>query len=123
LCNLFADVTAEDYVIEQVARRFLQRSQHRPFSYPGTIPKLRRDPGFTYRFPERSPVSEETSLFAVSPSDPRYYEETQSLTGQSFSGLDLFSTHFLDRHIKINIYSTNCSSLYSLADELLETYF
>jgi hypothetical protein len=95
LFNLFADVTPEDYVIEQVARRFLQDSQHRPFNSPGAIPGLRPDPGFTYRFPERSSSSEKTSPFAVSPSDPRYYEDMESLTGQSFSGLD-FISNFLD---------------------------
>ena len=83
----FADVTPEDYVIEQLAKRFLQESQHRPVSNPDIIPQLRPDPGFTYRFPERSSVSDETSRFAVSPSDPRYYEDTRDLTGKLFSSL------------------------------------
>ncbi|PNF20832.1 hypothetical protein B7P43_G12068 [Cryptotermes secundus] len=78
--EFYPDVTPEDYVIEQVARRFLQDSQHRPFNSPGAIPGLRPDPGFTYRFPVHSPSTEETSPFAVSPSDPRYYEDTRSLT-------------------------------------------
>jgi hypothetical protein len=88
--TLFADVTPEDYVIEQVARRFLQDSQHRPFNSPGVIPGLRPDPGFTYRFPVHSSSTEKTP-FAVSPSDPRYYEDTQSLTGQFFQRLKLIS--------------------------------
>jgi hypothetical protein len=79
--NLFADVTPEDYVIEQVARRFLQDNQHRPFNSPGAVPGLRPNPEFTYRFPEHSSSTEKTSPFAVSPSDPRYYEDTQSLAG------------------------------------------
>jgi hypothetical protein len=79
--NLFADVTPEDYVIEQVARRFLQDSQHRPFNSPGAVSGLRPDPEFTYRFPEHSSSTEKTPPFAVSPSDPRYYGDTQSLAG------------------------------------------
>lgn len=100
--NLFADVTPEDYVIEQVARRFLQDSQHRPFNSPGAIPGLRPDPGFTYRFPVHSSSTEETSPFAVSPSDPRYYEDTRSLSGQSFPSLELVSI-FFDRPSQINL--------------------
>jgi hypothetical protein len=81
LCHVFADVTPEEYVIEQVARRFLQENQRRPFNSRGTIPVLRPDTGFTYQFPERSPVSEKSTPFAVNPSDPRYYEDTHSLRG------------------------------------------
>jgi hypothetical protein len=92
--NLLADVTPEDYVIEQMARRFLQDSQNRPFSSPGAVPGLRPDPGFTYQFAEHSSSTEKTSPFAVSPSDPRYYEDTQSLRGQSFPGLQLISILF-----------------------------
>jgi len=77
----FADVTPEDYVIEQLTEKFLQESQHRPFNNPGIIPQRRPDPEFTYHFPDLSSLSDETSHFAVSPSDPRYYEDSRSLTG------------------------------------------
>lgn len=78
--EFYPDVTPEDYVIEQLAKRFLQERQSRPFNNPGIIPQLRPDPEFTYRFPERSSVSDETSPFAISPSDPRYYEDIRDLT-------------------------------------------
>lgn len=78
--QFYPDVTPEDYIIEQLAKKFLQQNQRRPFNSPGIIPQLRPDPGFTYRFPELSSVSDGTSPFAVSPSDPRYYEDTRGLT-------------------------------------------
>jgi hypothetical protein len=83
----FADVTPEDYLIEELAKKFLQENERRPLNTPGILPQLRPDPEFTYRFPERSTLSDETSHFAVSPSDPRYYEDTRSLTGQFFPPL------------------------------------
>jgi len=85
----FADVTPEDYVIEKLAQRLLQDNQRRPSHSRGTLPVLRSDPGFTYRLSGRSSVSDDASPFAVGPSDPRYYEDTQSLTGQCFAALEL----------------------------------
>lgn len=88
--EFYPDVTPEDYFIEQLARKLNQESQHRPFNNPVIIPQLRPDPGFTYSFPERSSLSDETSNFAVSPSDPRYYEDTRSLTDNPEITPDLF---------------------------------
>ena len=82
LCDSFADVTPEDYVIEEITRRILQEDQRRPYGNVRTIPDINPEPEFTYRFPERSSNSEKSSQFAVDPSEPKYYENVNSLTGE-----------------------------------------
>lgn len=82
--DFYPDVTPEDYVIEELARRILQEEQRRPYGSTGRIPELSPEPEFTYRFPERSSNSEKVSQFAVDPSDPKYYENVNSLRESLF---------------------------------------
>jgi hypothetical protein len=68
--EFYADENPEDYVTEEVARRFRQEDQRRPFNSPGEIPKQTPHRGFTYRSPGRSTSLGNISPFAVSQSDP-----------------------------------------------------
>ncbi|KAJ9579334.1 hypothetical protein L9F63_024560 [Diploptera punctata] len=70
--------------MEELEKRILQASQHRPYGNAATIPELIPQPEFTYRFPERSSNSEKSSQFAVDPSDPKYYENFNGQTDSLF---------------------------------------
>jgi hypothetical protein len=76
----YADETPEDYDTEQIASRLPPRRRHRPFNSPSAIPEQGPDPGLTSRFPGRTSSSGNISPSADSPSNPRYYEDKQSLT-------------------------------------------
>jgi hypothetical protein len=76
----YADEIPEEYVTEQRTRRFPRRGRDGPFNSHSAIPEHMPDPRLTYRFQGRSSSSGHISPSEDNPSNPRYFEDKQSLT-------------------------------------------
>jgi hypothetical protein len=88
----YADEIPEEYVTEQMVKRFPQRGRHRHFNSGSAISEHTPDSGLTYRFQGRSSSSGNISPSEDSPSNPYHYEDKQSLTDNVNVNPQVFSS-------------------------------